>query len=518
MSSELERLRHCDQTRTLREERRNVHASTPENEGDNNYLGDDAFADKASLMHDQEQPLLELLRRNPQLESFKLAMLPDDPSSFLIKLAPLLPQLKHIELFRVSKRLKPSMDIAVLAAFLLNMSSHVQTVTLNAICFAKEDLALEELLWPLRKSGKGKRHPDLKLLRIINNMGNNQATALVPFLEGCSSKLWMIETGMDVIPHWAHELDWASLLPAFYSALERLSGCRIGTFRGRPLYYYNSDSHEETDEWIANKISTFKDSGDLKGRWHTINLANTQASSLTAKAIAACCHEGLTALSLARCQGIPSEDIQSILSKAVNLRYLECNAPGVDGYVPDPVLLASHVLQSNWVCTWLVRLSIHIGDIPRPDIKCNEAGRPVKAAGEPIDSCTVEESHTLQRRIYQQLGQLRLLEELFLGYASSQTLNDTEGYEADKAQRNCLEMSLESGLDELRGLKCLRVLAVAYMAHRIEAPELDWMQKNWPDFHTILGVLFRTYPVDKMRSGRESAWRSMMQGRGLSFA
>lgn len=448
-------------------------------------------------------------------------MLPDDPQHFLIELAPLLPQLKHIELFRCAKRLRPSIDIAVIDAFLWNASSQLQSATLNYIGPSIDDEGIEELLQPLVESDQDKRHPDLKLLRLIDKMDNNRATALVSFLQGCSSNLRMIETRIEPTPYSSEELDWAIVTPVFCSLFEEVTGWRIAAFRGTPPYFLTEDTPDDTDEWIAKTISAFRDGGgNSRGYWHTINLANTGASSLTAKAIADCCHERLTALNLARCQGIPSEDIQSILSRAADLRYLECNAPEEDGYAPDPVLLASHVLQSTWACTWLVRLNIHIGGIPRPDIKCNEAGTPVKAASEPIDSCTVEESHALQRKVYRQLGQLHLLEELYLGYASSLTLNETTGYETNKAQRNCLEMTLESGLDELRELKCLRELAVAFMAHRIEAPELDWMQKNWPDFHTILGVLFRTYPVDKTRGGgsQSSDWRKMMRGRGLIYA
>ncbi|KAK3832960.1 MAG: hypothetical protein JOS17DRAFT_741162 [Linnemannia elongata] len=521
MSAGLDRARHLHDMAELREERLKAHGSIPEDESDIYFDDDDVFADKATMMHDQERPLLELLRRNPQLESFKLALLPDDPQRFLIELAPLLPQLKHIELFRCAKRLRPSINMAVINAFLRNTSSQLQSATMNYIVPYIGDEGIKELIQPLVESGQDKKHPDLKLLRLIDRMDNNRATALVSFLQGCSSNLRMIETRIEPTPYSSEEVDWAGATPVFRSTLEKVSGWRIATFKCTPWYLFTEATPEESDEWIAKTISAFRNcGGDTTGYWHTINLANTAASSLTAKAIAECCLERLTALNLARCQGIPSEDIQSILSRAADLRYLECNAPEEDGYAPDPVLLASHVLRSTWACTWLVRLNIHIGGIPRPDIRCNEAGKPVKAAGEPIDNCTVEESHALQRKIYRQLGRLHLLEELYLGYARSLTLNETIGYETDKAQRNCLEMTLESGLDELRDLKCLRELAVAYMAHKIEAPELDWMQKNWPDFHTILGVLFRTYPVDKTRGGRpqSSEWQKMMRGRGLVYA
>ncbi|KAF8939555.1 hypothetical protein BGZ47_008126 [Haplosporangium gracile] len=350
MSSGLDRFRHLCEMAELREERVKAHGSIPEDERDV-YFGDDIFGDKATLIQNRDQPLLELLRRNSQLKTFKLAMLPDDPQYVLIELAPLLPQVKRIKLFCCSRRLKPLINIEVIDAFLRDMSSQLQSATLNFTGFCRQDEGTTELLEPLMESDQDKKHPNLKLYRLLDRMDNDLAMALASFLQRCSNNLRMIETKTEPTPHSSDDLGWAGAAPVFRSTVE----------------------------------------------------------------------------------------------------------------------------ESTWACAWLVRLNIHIGGISRPDIKFNEAGTPVKAEGEPIDNSIVKEGHTLQRKIYRQLGQLHLLEELFLGYACSLTLNENIGYKTDKAQRNCLEMTMESGLGELRELKCLRVLAVVLMAHRIEAPELDWV-------------------------------------------
>ncbi|KAF9903708.1 hypothetical protein EC991_003435 [Linnemannia zychae] len=512
----LDRWSHLNDMKELRRERISAHGPIPPGNGQNS--DDESIEHKAILIGDQEHLLLEILRRNPQLETFKMAMLPDNPQEFLIQLSPLLPRLKHLELFRLGRQDRPSMDIAVIDAFLKNMSTQIQSVTLDRIELKRypTEKALTELLQPLMESGRNKKHPALKLLRINDNMDNERAKVLVPFLQGCKN-LRMIETKREPTPRWEDDMDWVNATPIFRTILEELTGRRVGAFRAIRFWEEAFEEVMQTDEWIADRISSFREQGDTTGYWHTINLTNSSASKLTAKAIVDCCHDGLRSLNLARCQGIESEDIQEILSKAVGLRHLACNAPSESGYKPDPVVLASHILQSTWVSTWLVRLNIHIGGIPRPDIKVNEGGRPVKV-GEPLDNCTVEESHALQHKIYKQIGQLTLLEELSLGFARSRTLNEDAGYETDKVQRNCLEMTLESGLYLLGGLKSLRALEVVNMAHRIEAPELDWMQSSWPEFHSILGILFRPYPEDKTRSGTKSTWRKMMRGRGLAFA
>ncbi|KAF9132552.1 hypothetical protein BGW39_011817 [Mortierella sp. 14UC] len=85
----------------------------------------------------------------------------------------------------------------------------------------------------------------------------------------------------------------------------------------------------------------------------------------------------------------------------------------------------------------------------------------------------MSESHTIQRKVYAQLGALVSLERLTL-----RTKTDTRdyiiGYGEDKDvyfnplfQTNYLELSLESGLDLLDGLTNLKMLNVSHTAHRI---------------------------------------------------
>ncbi|KAF8979211.1 hypothetical protein CPC16_011837 [Podila verticillata] len=96
------------------------------------------------------------------------------------------------------------------------------------------------------------------------------------------------------------------------------------------------------------------------------------------------------------------------------------------------------------------------------------------------------------------------LEELLLGHDDrdwgfkemywTPDFNGDNRYNDDKFQLNCLEMSLESGLSALEGLKKLRVLDVRRMAHRVGVQELDWMQENWPRLEAVRGLIRRYYP------------------------
>ncbi|KAG0046002.1 hypothetical protein BGZ83_008802 [Gryganskiella cystojenkinii] len=55
-------------------------------------------------------------------------------------------------------------------------------------------------------------------------------------------------------------------------------------------------------------------------------------------------------------------------------------------------------------------------------------------------------------------------------------------------QKNCLLMTLESGLGEMAELKALKILNLSGMDHRIGLPELEWMVEQWPDLREIPGL------------------------------
>ncbi|KAK3811084.1 MAG: hypothetical protein J3Q66DRAFT_443333 [Benniella sp.] len=118
-----------------------------------------------------------------------------------------------------------------------------------------------------------------------------------------------------------------------------------------------------------------------------------------------------------------------------------------------------------WRCeTTLKTLKVVIGGIPRP--------------GEGV----IEEEYPGQRReiqgrVFDRLARLIKLEYLRLG-----------GGEYKVGITECLEMSLESGLAKLSGLKKLRELDVTGMEAKIGSNELQWMVENWPSLHCVRGL------------------------------
>ncbi|KAG0285749.1 hypothetical protein BGZ96_010046 [Linnemannia gamsii] len=93
-------------------------------------------------------------------------------------------------------------------------------------------------------------------------------------------------------------------------------------------------------------------------------------------------------------------------------------------------------------------------------------------------------SHEIQRKVYARLGQLRELEELYLGRYSAlgeQVLGFIEEEEGEDGIPQGLEMTLESGLEELGGIDNLQKIGFGWMSKRpdIEANVLAWLWERW---------------------------------------
>ncbi|KAK5827686.1 hypothetical protein F5H01DRAFT_332081 [Linnemannia elongata] len=186
---------------------------------------------------------------------------------------------------------------------------------------------------------------------------------------------------------------------------------------------------------------------------------------------------------------LPSFAIQQLLSSAPNLRRLDAirKDRSLD---PDFELDANDVASGKpWVCSKLESLKVRIVGVPRPDLTRRSNGRPLEG---PLHQGTMEESRRIQLGVYQQLGRLTNLKQLVLGHDDvdvtrgclhDERLSEGEYYRDGDAiqkghQYECLEMTVESGMDAMAEMRELRVLELEAM----EVGELDrrWTEKNWP--------------------------------------
>ncbi|KAF9111364.1 hypothetical protein BGX27_005033 [Mortierella sp. AM989] len=202
----------------------------------------------------------------------------------------------------------------------------------------------------------------------------------------------------------------------------------------------------------------------------------------------------LETLVLEDCYGIISEDIQAVLSSCANLKTFRV-VPTHN--TSTAYLEADDLVDSPWACLRLEHLQLIIEGIPRPDIRNNRYGERLTG---PLHDGTIT-GFDLQKKVYQQLGKLTKLRELWLGFNNENlddigfdrfTIDDLHlGFFDSGEQVECLEFSLESGLELLHGLKELRVLKIDSLRTRIGLSEAMWMGREWPKLKRIYGMVFR---------------------------
>ncbi|KAF9127399.1 hypothetical protein BG015_004552, partial [Linnemannia schmuckeri] len=151
--------------------------------------------------------------------------------------------------------------------------------------------------------------------------------------------------------------------------------------------------------------------------------------------------------------------------------------------------------EKGWLCLGLESFKCRIGGVPRPDVLTRTNGRPLT---DPLHtSSTPAESLQIQTHIYTQLSRLTQLRELVLGhhevdmnYVMFLDEMDTEGeyYDFDNPsqdiqggyQYGCLDMRLQSGMEQLKELKALRRVEVEAMeVGFFEESEQKWVEENW---------------------------------------
>ncbi|KAG0297332.1 hypothetical protein BGZ96_006896 [Linnemannia gamsii] len=170
--------------------------------------------------------------------------------------------------------------------------------------------------------------------------------------------------------------------------------------------------------------------------------------------------------------------IDQLLCTAPKLKelYLFGNYESIIGGWLDARVIA----KSEWVCSDLEVFHCRIGNIPRPEITRTIAR---KTASKRVKRGTHEESVGLQRQIYSKLARHTKLRELRLGLRmDTKSVDYFRGNKEYWRQYDCLAMTVESGLDLLKGLKDLRVVGLEDMEIYIDGDtEQSWFAENWPN-------------------------------------
>lgn len=399
-----------------------------------------------------------LIRQNPGLKELKIGVLMSTEM-----LVPLLTHdLPSLQIF--SCHFQPCFDRYIGKVILDHLPESIRSID---ICVAAQNQAENQkkvadairdrlgLLQP-------RQHNALESLAI--NSGSRRTSPedehflLLPFLNTCSRKLKYVSiNGVEGSSHISVR-----------RALSRV-GFALRSIVGIELSSESRDSDAKIAEYI--RLST---------QWKIMDLGYCRhIGPLAVRAILDNC-DHVEFLKLNGCNRVSSADLQSILSHAVLLKTFEGLEARGHIFAGDPFMSAHDLIALNWGSLSLKTFRCQI-KVPRSD---DHSGEVEEEEGFSRQSGAAAASLAVQRQVYRKLAEQTHLKELQLGHhpSPSSVLNER------RYQEQCLELTLESGLDELACLQQLEVLIIGHIAHRIGVAELRWMNKNWPKLRSVVGL------------------------------
>ncbi|KAF9351067.1 hypothetical protein BGX26_010829, partial [Mortierella sp. AD094] len=145
-------------------------------------------------------------------------------------------------------------------------------------------------------------------------------------------------------------------------------------------------------------------------------------------------------------------------------------------YFSGSSLMAKSLLNNKepWVCQGLKVLEIHISFATNSTTECRSGVE------------NEEEMRTLRRLVFNRLATLKALETLEIC-----TVEERRGEIScvDASDRN-LDWRIESGMDQLGGLKQLRRIRVG-AGQEMEREDVVWILENWSNLETVVGGLHK---------------------------
>ncbi|GJJ76810.1 hypothetical protein EMPS_09169 [Entomortierella parvispora] len=399
-----------------------------------------------------------LVRQNPSIQCFKISR-KMDASALMQLVIQYMPNLEDLEIDTVFRG-----DVKEL---LENLPEKVRTVKLRTV----EHLTSPATSGPddtKAMARKVRSHHALESLTLSGLLSGREEDVLVKFLESCSPKLKIFD-GMGCF--------WCTGNKAVAKALSSI-GFVWTVLRWNEHPYNIAD--EDVAKVIANKSWTVIEVFAKKLRYMAVQALVENCDNLTVLNVM---EHGYTAFTGAH--------MQTILSRAKNLKSLQVH------WLRGTLKISTEdILMSEWATTSLEHIDFKI-DVPRVHGQIADKDDLAEE---------IQSSRDIQRQLLRRLGQQKNLKRLMIGGKITGTRSRHL-----KHQRNCLEFTLEAGLDELKDLKKLELLDIHHMDHRAGVPELEWMVKNWPRLSHIRGILDCLYPPgDKVQvwmETRRPSWR-----------
>ena len=262
---------------------------------------------------------------------------------------------------------------------------------------------------------------------------------------------------------WKIDQSTPSLVQAMLAYMHNLQEISMGDFI---LSHWDANPEDKMEDDVVAALL----SGSHHG-WKSVLVRSTAMLGREAMNALALHYSTLEELDVDGYYGLLLSDVVQVLRSCPHLhtlRYTDTNNGSalVDGMAfvdldPDTGLL------KPWLCEGSLKvLEVKIAGIPRPGLEWKVVDR----------EAYLGQGREIQSQVHDRLGRLTNLETLWVG--------DRVGI----FQHDCLEMSLESGLDKLSGLKSLKELNIESLATKIGIKEVQWMVENWPKLSTIYGL------------------------------
>ncbi|KAG0087521.1 hypothetical protein BGZ92_007269 [Podila epicladia] len=415
------------------------------------------YEERRQLIHKPSNPAIDeavatLIQRNPGLTDLSI-----QKRTRFESLLPLIASgLPNLEVLRCADTSR--VDHYLAKVVLEHLPESIRSVDIFVHTIYTEGLDIDANAVQARLQGhEPKQHHALESLSIAGYFFSTEDYEfLMPFLERCRNSMSFYVGGN----RWF-------CVPQIRETFSRL---------GFYLQYLEPDNlvhrADTCDAYIAEYIR-------LSSRWKTIHLQYCQSvGPLTVAAILDNC-DCLESFNLTGCSGVSSTEIRSILGKTKYLKTFAALNRDCTEDANDPFISAADFIALEWGSRSLEEFSCKIEVPPRPN---HHAGEEEKKPSRVSD--VLAEYQTTQRQVYQKLAKQTSLKELNLGHDCpiNPSLNERQ------FQSQCLEMTLESGLDELFSLRELEMLNVSNMAQRIGVGELEWMNRSWPKLDKLCGM------------------------------
>ncbi|KAG0299263.1 hypothetical protein BGZ97_003807 [Linnemannia gamsii] len=339
-------------------------------------------------------------------------------------------------------------------------------------------------------------HPPLLALTELNltyGGGNRYPPSCTRFLSRCVN-LESLSLSF-VSPMWSQALEDCvhlkrlSIQNVSADCLELLATALTNRLDNLNSIHIQSCDYGDLDQEFASMLLA------CRAGWRAVTLPSLGETS--AEALIKHCST-LEDLEVSNADGLTSQQMQQILSTSPRLVRFETLAHddlcvNENTFITAEDLIDQDFLSDQlnpWACEANLKVfRARIGGIPIPDEVKQE-----QYPGEKQD---------IQQKVYKRLARLTHLERLELGNqgpvrswncqrvpAAGSNPTDEWGNHIDS-----LDMTLDSGLRILEGLKGLRVLGVMRVLTSIGVEEVRWMVCSWPKLEAVRGL--KIYAVDK---------------------